>query len=43
MDLYDIAFQPSVEKDLRKLSQKNSDRILTRIEALRTEPYHLKL
>jgi mRNA interferase RelE/StbE len=38
MELYDIAFQPSVEKDLRKLSQENSRRILVRIESLKAEP-----
>jgi mRNA interferase RelE/StbE len=38
MDQYDIAFQPSVEKDLRKISQENCNRILVRIEALKTEP-----
>jgi mRNA interferase RelE/StbE len=32
MDLYEVIFQPSVEKDLRKLSSENCDRILVRIE-----------
>lgn len=31
MDQYEIAFQPSVEKDLRKLSSENRDRVLARI------------
>ena len=38
MEPYEIAFQPSVEKDLRKLSGENRDRILTRIEALAQNP-----
>jgi mRNA interferase RelE/StbE len=39
MTPYEIAFQPSVEKDLRKLSVENCDRILVRIEALANEPF----
>lgn len=38
MESYEIAFQPSVEKDLRKISQENCNRILARIEGLKTEP-----
>ncbi len=38
MQPYDISFQPSVEKDLRKLSGENCDRILARIEKLANEP-----
>jgi mRNA interferase RelE/StbE len=36
---YEIAFQPSVEKDLRKLSIENCDRIMVRLEALASEPF----
>lgn len=39
MQPYEIVFQPSVEKDLRKLSVENSDRILVRIEALANDPF----
>ena len=39
MKLYEIDFQPSVEKDLRKLSGENRDRILNRIEALSQNPF----
>jgi len=39
MEPYEIAFQPSVEKDLRKLSAENCDRIIIRIEALAKEPF----
>ncbi len=38
MELYKISFQPSVEKDLRKLSSENCDRIIVRIDELATEP-----
>lgn len=38
MDLYEVIFQPSVEKDLRKLSSENCDRILVRIESLKAAP-----
>jgi mRNA interferase RelE/StbE len=38
MSQYEIAFQPSVEKDLRKLSSENRDRVLVRIAGLRNEP-----
>lgn len=40
---YEIAFQPSVEKDLRKLSPKNCDRIIARIEDLAHEPLPAKV
>jgi mRNA interferase RelE/StbE len=36
---YEIVFQPSVEKDLRKLSVENCDRIMVRLEALASEPF----
>ena len=36
---YKITFQPSVEKDLRKLSRENCDRIMVRIEVLAHEPF----
>jgi mRNA interferase RelE/StbE len=39
MEPYNILFQPSVEKDLRKLSSENCDRILERIDALAQEPF----
>jgi mRNA interferase RelE/StbE len=38
MEPYKINFQPSVEKDLRKLSSENCDRLLARIEKLANEP-----
>lgn len=38
MEPYQINFQPSVEKDLRKLSSENCDRLLARIEELANEP-----
>jgi mRNA interferase RelE/StbE len=38
MDQYEIAFQPSVEKDLRKLSSENRERVFARITELRNEP-----
>jgi len=38
MEPYQINFQSSVEKDLRKLSSENCDRLLTRIEELANEP-----
>lgn len=39
MEPYKIIFQPSVEKDLRKLAAENIDRIMVRIEALAKEPF----
>jgi mRNA-degrading endonuclease RelE of RelBE toxin-antitoxin system len=36
---YEILFQPSVEKDLRKLSSENCDRVMVRIETLANEPF----
>ncbi len=42
MDLYEVIFQPSVEKDLRKLSSENCDRILVRIESLKATPSPLQ-
>ncbi len=39
MEPYEIVFQPFVEKDLRKLSAENCDRIMVRIEALANEPF----
>lgn len=36
---YEILFQPSVEKDLRKLSSENCDRVIVRIETLANEPF----
>ncbi len=38
MEPYKINFQPSVEKDLRKLSSENCDRLLARVEELANEP-----
>lgn len=38
MNPYQINFQPSVDKDLRKLSSENCDRLLSRIEELANEP-----
>ncbi|MFM7888213.1 MAG: type II toxin-antitoxin system RelE family toxin [Pseudanabaena sp.] len=38
MEVYKINFQASVEKDLRKLSSENCDRILVRIEELGNDP-----
>jgi mRNA interferase RelE/StbE len=38
MEPYQINFQPSVEKDLRKLSSENCDRLLARIEELVNDP-----
>jgi len=38
MEPYRIYFQPSVEKDLRKLSPENCDRLISRIETLANEP-----
>ena len=37
MKPYQIKFQSSVEKDLRKLSSENYDRLLSRIEELANE------
>ena len=39
MNAYDIIFQPSVEKDLRKLSTQNYNRVMERIESLATDPF----
>ena len=38
MEPYQVNFQSSVEKDLRKLSSENCDRLLTRIEELANDP-----
>ena len=38
MKPYQINFQSSVDKDLRKLSSENCDRLLSRIEELANEP-----
>jgi mRNA interferase RelE/StbE len=38
MKPYQINFQSSVDKDLRKLSSENCDRLLTGIEELANEP-----
>jgi mRNA interferase RelE/StbE len=38
MQPYKVNFQSSVEKDLRKLSSENCDRILVRIEELKNDP-----
>ena len=38
MEPHKINFQPSVEKDLRKFSSENCDRILARIQELANEP-----
>lgn len=38
MKPYQINFQSFVEKDLRKLSSENCDRLLARIEELANEP-----
>ena len=39
MASYEIAFKPSVEKDLRTVSAKVRARILARIAGLREEPF----
>jgi mRNA interferase RelE/StbE len=39
MDPYEILFQPSVEKDLRKLSAENCERVMIRIETLANDPF----
>jgi len=39
MEPYEIAFQPSVEKDLRKLSTENCERVMVRIETLASDPF----
>jgi mRNA interferase RelE/StbE len=39
MTPFEIVFQPSVEKDLRKLSSENCDRVMVRIDALANEPF----
>ncbi len=39
MTLYSIIFKPSVEKDLRRLQTKTTDRILLHIEKLETDPF----
>jgi mRNA interferase RelE/StbE len=38
MNQYSVAFQPSVEKDLRQLSSVVRKRVLTKIEALGSDP-----
>jgi mRNA interferase RelE/StbE len=38
MDSYSVRFQPSVEKDLRRLSGDNLRRILMRVNALADDP-----
>jgi mRNA-degrading endonuclease RelE of RelBE toxin-antitoxin system len=43
MKPYEILFQPSVEKDLRKLSSTNRERVIERIEALATNPLLIRL
>ena len=42
MKPYQINFQSSVDKDLRKLSSENCDRLLARIEELANEPLPLQ-
>jgi mRNA interferase RelE/StbE len=39
MESYEIQFQPSVRKDLRKLSPDNVGRVLAKIETLTNEPF----
>lgn len=39
MEPYEIEFQPSVRKDLRKLSPDNASRILPKIEELANDPF----
>ncbi|MGB3493637.1 MAG: type II toxin-antitoxin system RelE/ParE family toxin [Elainellaceae cyanobacterium] len=43
MKAYDIIFQPSVEKDLRKLSRQNCDRVMQQIESLAANPFPTKV
>ncbi|BAZ29034.1 putative plasmid stabilization system protein [Cylindrospermum sp. NIES-4074] len=38
MEPYEIIFQPSVKKDIRKLSSENCDRIMVSIEELANQP-----
>ncbi len=40
---YEIVFQPSVEKDLRKISAENKNRIFSRIEALASDPFSVQV
>jgi mRNA interferase RelE/StbE len=42
MESYEIQFQPSVRKDLRKLSPDDVSRILAKIEMLASEPFPLQ-
>ena len=39
MDLYNVVFKPSVEKDLRRLPASISSRIMGRIQGLVSEPF----
>jgi mRNA interferase RelE/StbE len=39
MEPYEILFQPSVEKDLRKLSAENYERVMVRTETLASDPF----
>jgi len=39
MTLYNIIFKPSVEKDLRRLHAKTTDRIMLHIQKLETDPF----
>jgi mRNA interferase RelE/StbE len=38
MESYEIRFQPSVEKDLRKLTAENCNRVMVRVEVLANDP-----
>ena len=39
MDLYSLAFKPSVERDIRRLPSSMTTRVMERIEALRSAPF----
>ena len=39
MDAYSVRFKPSVEKDLRPLTQALVSRVLKRIESLKSDPF----
>lgn len=39
MSLFELRLQPSVEKDLRRLSHETIDRVFARLESLRSEPF----
>ena len=39
MDVYNIIFKPSVEKDIRKIPDAMVTRLLERIEGLASEPF----